>query len=92
MKKENTLAVNMKVLKPKCLPANTESPLLYYQGRCSWFNPAQKREEEEMEEEDEEEEREEPDEPEPETGPPLLTPISEDVGQLIKICYIIVKI
>ena len=33
-----------------------------------------------MEEEDEEEEREEPDEPEPETGPPLLTPISEDTG------------
>ena len=53
-----------------------------FQGRCSWFNPAQKREEEEMEEEDEDEEREEPDEPEPETGPPLLTPISEDAGQL----------
>ena len=35
-----------------------------------------------MEEEDEDEEREEPDEPEPETGPPLLTPISEDAGQL----------
>ncbi|EDO48571.1 predicted protein [Nematostella vectensis] len=48
------------------------------QGRCSWFNPSQKKDEEEMEEEDEEEEREEPDEPEPETGPPLLTPLSED--------------
>lgn len=30
-------------------------------------------------EEDEEEEKEEPDEPEPEVGPPLLTPLSEDV-------------
>ncbi|KAK3731868.1 hypothetical protein QZH41_008328, partial [Actinostola sp. cb2023] len=50
------------------------------QGRCSWFNPSQKRDEEELEEEEEDEEREEPDEPEPETGPPLLTPLSEDNG------------
>lgn len=35
--------------------------------------------EDEFEDEDEEEEREEPDEPEPEVGPPLLTPLSEDV-------------
>lgn len=49
------------------------------QGRCTWFNPSQKREEEELEEEEEDEEREEPDEPEPEQGPPLLTPLSEDV-------------
>ncbi|XP_068681378.1 radial spoke head protein 4 homolog A-like [Montipora foliosa] len=48
------------------------------QGRCTWFNPTQKREEEELEEEEEDEEREEPDEPEPEQGPPLLTPLSED--------------
>lgn len=48
------------------------------QGRCTWFNPSQKREEEELEEEEEDEEREEPDEPEPEQGPPLLTPLSED--------------
>jgi len=47
------------------------------QGRCTWFNPVQKPEEE-FDEEEEEEEREEPDEPVPEVGPPLLTPISED--------------
>lgn len=48
------------------------------QGRTRWWNPKQRGEEEEMEE-DEEEEKEEPDEPEPELGPPLLTPLSEDV-------------
>ncbi|XP_078490298.1 uncharacterized protein LOC100180393 [Ciona intestinalis] len=48
------------------------------QGRCVWFNPVQKNEED-FEEEEDEEEREEPDEPEPEVGPPLLTPLSEDV-------------
>nr|XP_039262999.1 radial spoke head protein 4 homolog A-like [Styela clava] len=48
------------------------------QGRCTWFNPVQKNEDE-FEDEEEEEEREEPDEPEPEVGPPLLTPLSEDV-------------
>jgi len=47
------------------------------QGRCSWWNPVQKNEDD-FEDEDEEEEREEPDEPEPETGPPLLTPLAED--------------
>ncbi|XP_043918418.1 radial spoke head protein 6 homolog A-like [Protopterus annectens] len=47
------------------------------QGRCVWFNPTQKAEDE-FEEEGEEEEKEEPDEPEPEVGPPLLTPLSED--------------
>lgn len=47
------------------------------QGRCVWWNPVQKNEDE-FEDEDEEEEREEPDEPEPEQGPPLLTPLSED--------------
>lgn len=47
------------------------------QGRCVWWNPVQKNEDE-FEDEEEEEEREEPDEPEPETGPPLLTPLSED--------------
>lgn len=49
------------------------------QGRTTWFNTA-KRGEGEEEGEDEEEERNEPDEPEPEVGPPLLTPISEDIG------------
>ena len=47
------------------------------QGRCQWWNPVQRGEEEE-EEEGEEEEREEPEEVEPEVGPPLLTPLSED--------------
>ncbi|KAK9398760.1 radial spoke head protein 6A-like [Crotalus adamanteus] len=46
------------------------------QGRCAWINPYQKSEEEE-EEEDEEEKAEEPEELQ-ETGPPLLTPLSED--------------
>ncbi|XP_066104201.1 radial spoke head protein 4 homolog A [Saccopteryx bilineata] len=50
------------------------------QGRCNWFNPIQKSEEEEDEEEEEEEEKEEePDYTEQEVGPPLLTPISEDL-------------
>lgn len=48
------------------------------QGRCTWFNPVQKNDDD-FDEEEEEEEREEPDEPEPEVGPPLLTPLSEDV-------------
>ncbi|XP_069500747.1 radial spoke head protein 6 homolog A [Ambystoma mexicanum] len=52
---------------------------IHPQGRCVWFNPSQKSEEEAEEEEGEEEEKgEEPDEPEPEVGPPLLTPLSED--------------
>ena len=36
----------------------------------------------EAEDDEEEEEKKEPDEPEPETGPPLLTPISEDKSKL----------
>ncbi|KAM5262569.1 radial spoke head protein 4 homolog A [Ctenodactylus gundi] len=48
------------------------------QGRCTWFNSVQKHEEEE-EEEDEEREKEESDYIEQEVGPPLLTPISEDL-------------
>lgn len=48
------------------------------QGRCTWFNPVQKNDDD-FDEEEEEEEREEPDEPEPEVGPPLLSPLSEDV-------------
>jgi radial spoke head protein 4A len=47
------------------------------QGRCTWWNPQQKGEENGSDDE-EEEERDEPDEPEPEVGPPLLTPLSED--------------
>ncbi|KAG8510945.1 Radial spoke head protein 4A [Galemys pyrenaicus] len=51
------------------------------QGRCNWFNPIQKSEEEEEddEEKEEEEEKEETDYTEQEAGPPLLTPISEDL-------------
>ncbi|XP_046532408.1 radial spoke head protein 4 homolog A isoform X1 [Equus quagga] len=51
------------------------------QGRCNWFNPVQKNEEEEEEEDEEkeEEEKEEPDYLGQEVGPPLLTPISEDL-------------
>lgn len=48
------------------------------QGRCSWFNPVAQQEDD-FEDEEEEEDREDPDEPEPEVGPPLLTPISEDL-------------
>lgn len=53
------------------------------QGRCTWVNPYQKSEEEE-EEEDEEEKQDEPEELQ-ETGPPLLTPLSEDAGTTAKI-------
>jgi len=64
---------------------------MYLQGRCTWFNPSQRREEEELEEEEEDEEREEPDEPEPEQGPPLLTPLSEDAGKNILHCVIMFR-
>ncbi|NXC45559.1 RSH4A protein, partial [Penelope pileata] len=49
------------------------------QGRCVWFNPSQKSDEDE-EEEEEEEKDEEKDELQQERGPPLLTPLSEDEG------------
>ncbi|XP_038197008.1 radial spoke head protein 4 homolog A isoform X3 [Arvicola amphibius] len=49
------------------------------QGRCTWFNPIQKNEEEEEEDEEKEDKGEEPDYIEQEVGPPLLTPISEDL-------------
>uniref|UniRef100_A0A2K6EKJ3 Radial spoke head component 4A n=1 Tax=Propithecus coquereli TaxID=379532 RepID=A0A2K6EKJ3_PROCO len=50
-------------------------------GRCNWLNPIQKNEEEEEEEDEEKEEEkgEEPEFTEQEVGPPLLTPISEDL-------------
>eukprot|EP01137_Pigoraptor_chileana_P006206 Opistho-2@3095 len=47
------------------------------QGRCSWFNPTQNSGEQLSDNEDEEE-NEEPDDAEPESGPGLLTPLSED--------------
>lgn len=49
------------------------------QGRTTWFNPTARDEEIDEEDEEEDEEREEPDEIEPEEGPPLLTPLSEDL-------------
>ena len=48
------------------------------QGRCTWFNPKQKAEDEFEDEEEEDEEKEQIEEPEPETGPPLLTAIDQD--------------
>ncbi|KAA3674897.1 radial spoke head protein 4A [Paragonimus westermani] len=53
------------------------------QGRTIWLNPKSKSQSENEgdasdDEEEDEGELEEPDEPEPETGPPLLTPLSED--------------
>lgn len=54
---------------------------IHTQGRCNWFNPIQKSEEEEEEDDEEKEEKgEEPYYIEQEVGPPLLTPISEDLG------------
>ncbi|XP_031572967.1 radial spoke head protein 4 homolog A-like [Actinia tenebrosa] len=47
------------------------------QGRCIWHNPVEKSEDE-FEEEDEEEEKEAADEPKRETGPSLLTSVSDD--------------
>lgn len=52
---------------------------VHTQGHCTWFNPVQKSEEGEKEYDKEEEENEEPDCIE-EVGPPLLIPISEDLG------------
>ncbi|XP_053114101.1 radial spoke head protein 6 homolog A-like isoform X2 [Hemicordylus capensis] len=52
------------------------------QGRCTWINPYQKSEEEE-EEDEEEEKPEDQEESQQEVGPPLLTPLSEDAGDLI---------
>lgn len=46
------------------------------QGRTTWWNPYPQEMDEEMGEEEEEKERKIG--PEPETGPPLLTPLSED--------------
>lgn len=48
------------------------------QGRCKWWNPSQLGEEE-AGSEDDGSRVDEPEEPEPEVGPPLLTPLSEDV-------------
>ncbi|XP_047645606.1 radial spoke head protein 6 homolog A isoform X2 [Phacochoerus africanus] len=52
------------------------------QGRCTWVNPLQKTEEEEELGEEEEKADEGREEVEQEVGPPLLTPLSEDAGNL----------
>lgn len=52
----------------------------YLQGRCTWVNPLQKKEEEEELGEEEEKADEGMEEAEQEIGPPLLTPLSEDAG------------
>lgn len=50
------------------------------QGRCAWWNPVQKDEEEFEEEEGDEEDQEEKNLPQPEVGPAILTSLSEDVA------------
>ena len=52
--------------------------IFFVKGRCKWFNPVQKAEDEFEDEEDEGEEKEQIDEPEPEQGPALLTSIDQD--------------
>ena len=54
----------------------------WVQGRCVWYNPLEKPEDQfEDDEDDDDDNKEEPDEPTPEDGPPLLTPLSEDKGR-----------
>lgn len=53
--------------------------IVTFQGRTTWWNPRAKNDPELEENEEQEEEVEEPEEVEPEVGPPLLTPLSEDV-------------
>ena len=48
------------------------------QGRCEWHNPTPQAEDAFEEEEDDDEEKEQPEEVEPETGPQILTSVSED--------------
>ena len=70
---------------PRCTMRQLNStPLLPSppQGRVTWWNPVQKADNEfEDDEADEEEDREQLDEPKPETGPNMLTSISEDTSQ-----------
>jgi len=58
---------------------HTRLPLLN-QGRCIWWNPKQKPEgDEDFDEDDDDADGEEGSDQEQEIGPPLLTPLSEDV-------------
>uniref|UniRef100_A0A8C5UI94 Radial spoke head 6 homolog A n=1 Tax=Malurus cyaneus samueli TaxID=2593467 RepID=A0A8C5UI94_9PASS len=54
--------------------------IILKQGRCVWINPQKSDENAEEEEEEEEEKDEEGEGQQEETGPPLLTLISEDAG------------
>ena len=47
------------------------------QGRCQWFNPIPKADDE-FDEDEEDEDKEQPEELEPETGPQILTAVAED--------------
>ena len=62
-------------------------PYILPQGRTSWENPFGSEEDEENEEEGSEEEASEEENEtervEPETGPQLLTPISQDEGKYL---------
>lgn len=87
----------MELCADNCFNLNEYSDILrssscniHTQGRCNWFNPIQKSEEEEEDDDEEKEEEKEPDYIEQEVGPPLLTPLSEDLGIFTKfICNIL---
>ena len=53
------------------------------QGRCSWFDPFQKPEDDFEDEDLDEEEEENVDVAEPETGPQLLTSVAEDEREFL---------
>ena len=55
------------------------------QGRCSWFDPFQKPEDDFEDEDLDEEEEENVDVAEPETGPQLLTSVAEDEREFFMI-------
>ncbi|KAI6659246.1 hypothetical protein LOD99_14919 [Oopsacas minuta] len=48
------------------------------QGRCVWFNPLEKPDDQFDDEDEDDDDKDGADEPQPEEGPPLLTPLSED--------------
>jgi radial spoke head protein 4A len=50
------------------------------QGRCKWFDPVQRADDEFEEEDEDDEEKEQLDEPQPESGPQILTSVAEDAA------------
>ena len=56
---------------------NTNYDITHLQGRCQWFNPVPKADDE-FDEDEEDEDKEQPEELEPETGPQILTAVAED--------------